>query len=75
MQDCPADVTYTSCLFQKIYIVLICVSFVYAMGDESYDGYGHVKQLNADTTKEELIQLYSAWSKTYDKVNFWTVIV
>ena len=37
------------------------------MEEESYDGYGHVKQLNADTTEEELVQLYSAWSKTYDK--------
>ena len=40
------------------------------MGEESYDGYGHVKELNYNTTQEELTQLYSAWSKTYDKVNF-----
>jgi hypothetical protein len=39
------------------------------MSGESYDGYGHVKQLSANTTQEELVQLYSAWSKTYDKVN------
>jgi hypothetical protein len=39
------------------------------MSEESYDGYGHVKQLNANTTQEELAQLYSAWSKTYDQVN------
>ncbi|XP_028408876.1 methyltransferase-like protein 27 [Dendronephthya gigantea] len=37
------------------------------MSEEGYDGYSHVKQLNADTTEEELIQLYSKWYKTYDK--------
>ena len=47
----------------------ISLRFVYIMSEESYDGYGHVKQLNANTTQEELAQLYSAWSKTYDQVN------
>jgi hypothetical protein len=39
------------------------------MSEESYDGYGHLKQLTPNTTHEELVHIYSAWSKTYDKVN------
>ena len=39
------------------------------MSAQIYDGYSHCQRLNASTTEEELIQLYSAWSKTYDKVN------
>lgn len=39
------------------------------MSEQGYDGYSHTQRLNANTTEEELIELYSAWSKTYDKVN------
>ena len=38
------------------------------MSEKVYDGYDHVKRLNAETTEEELLQIYSAWSKSFDKV-------
>ena len=39
------------------------------MSEQTYDGYGHTQRLNTNTTEDELIELYSAWSKTYDKVS------
>jgi hemoglobin-like flavoprotein len=43
------------------------------MATENYDGYAHVHELmwralREETTQEEIKELYSAWSKTYDKV-------
>ena len=33
------------------------------------ESHSHLKAIDADTSEEDLIEIYRTWSKTYDKVS------